>query len=488
MVLVIFALVMMVCSGIVGSLPANATVGTNDYPSSLASPAKDAVVDPWGFSNRECVSFVAWRLNNDNGLAFRNNMIGGHYGNAVEWKQNAVNLYGASVYNSAPAAGSVAWWNANYHGASSLGHVAYVSSVNSDGSVVIEQYNAYPAVGGYSKTTVAPGSSSWPSGFIHLKDLQGTQGYSDGDYVRTPNGAVYKLVGGSAMWLDSWSSVGGVQAVKSIGQAAVDAMPRYPRNGTYVSSYQTSNVYQIVGGAPMKITSWASVGGEQSINAVVTDNMLFGQLRPYPEDGSFVSDYAQQKVYVVAGASLMRIDQWANVGGQKPVAVLDHWAVQNQFKQVPDNGTYIADYVTSNVYMVTGGAPMQIKNWQNVGGEHAVTVVDGWAVTNQLGKYPANGSYVTDYATSQVYVVAGSSLVRIDQWANVGGQKPVAVLDHWAVQNQFKPYPEAGTYVRGYGSGLTYVSDGTAIARSSANASSVSVDDWAVINQLGGTE
>ena len=31
----------------------------DDYPSNLKSAAKDALVDPWNFYNRECTSFVA---------------------------------------------------------------------------------------------------------------------------------------------------------------------------------------------------------------------------------------------------------------------------------------------------------------------------------------------------------------------------------------------------------------------------------------------
>src|SRR5579862_5177280 len=43
----------------------------NDYPSNLADAAKDSLVGPWQFYNRECTSFVAWRLNSANGIAFK---------------------------------------------------------------------------------------------------------------------------------------------------------------------------------------------------------------------------------------------------------------------------------------------------------------------------------------------------------------------------------------------------------------------------------
>jgi surface antigen len=152
--------------------PALATVGTNDYPSNLANAGQDSLVDPWGFYNRECVSFVAWRLNNDNGVAFTNNMHGpngqaGHWGNAYQWSGNATAI--GYTFDSHPAPGSVAQWAMNYHGAGSAGHVAYVDSVNTDGSIVTEDYNGL-GTGAYRTRTISPASSTWPSGFIHIKD------------------------------------------------------------------------------------------------------------------------------------------------------------------------------------------------------------------------------------------------------------------------------------------------------------------------------
>ena len=160
---------------VIGGSVAHATLGTNDYPSNLASAAKDSAIDPWGFYNRECVSFVAWRLNNDNGVAFTNNMNGGHWGNAYQWPGNATAL--GYAFNAVPAPGSVAQWAMNYDGAGSAGHVAYVDSVNLNGdgsvaSIVVEEYN-HDGTGHYDTRTITSGSTSWPSGFIHIKDLPG---------------------------------------------------------------------------------------------------------------------------------------------------------------------------------------------------------------------------------------------------------------------------------------------------------------------------
>lgn len=161
-------LAMLSVSALTAAPMASAAIGTNDYPARLASAPKDSLVDPWGFYNRECTSFVAWRMNNDNQIPFRNGMKGGHWGNADQWWGNAIRL--GYPHNGTPAEGAIAWWNQNYHRAGPFGHVAYVDGVAANGSIRVEEYN-FEAPGGYDQRTIAPGSGSWPSGFIHVKDL-----------------------------------------------------------------------------------------------------------------------------------------------------------------------------------------------------------------------------------------------------------------------------------------------------------------------------
>ena len=67
----------------------------------------------------------------------------------------------------------------NAPGASAYGHVAWVSDVDSSGGITVEQYNAGVdkngnPTGTYSTASYAKGSSKWPTGFIHFKDLSGS--------------------------------------------------------------------------------------------------------------------------------------------------------------------------------------------------------------------------------------------------------------------------------------------------------------------------
>lgn len=154
----------------------------DDYPSKYKAAALDALVDEWKYYNRECTSFVAWRLNSRNGVAFHNWYGGVNFGNATTWG-GAARSIGITV-DMNPAPGSVFWQEGTY------GHVAWVNTVNGDGTVTIEEYN-WNWDGAYHYRTVAASSAS---GYIHIADINLTptgkemsagagQTIRDGDYI-----------------------------------------------------------------------------------------------------------------------------------------------------------------------------------------------------------------------------------------------------------------------------------------------------------------
>src|SRR3954451_11540178 len=54
---------------LVAGAPRTAFAGTDDSPGPWRAPTvKDATLDSWGYYNRECTSFVAWRLHARNGF------------------------------------------------------------------------------------------------------------------------------------------------------------------------------------------------------------------------------------------------------------------------------------------------------------------------------------------------------------------------------------------------------------------------------------
>jgi surface antigen len=108
-------------------------------------------LSPLRYYYRECVDFVAWRLNRDAGVT------------SAPWKWDWASLGAGSAYSwadawasngwptsSEPVVGAVAWFPYN--------HVAYVQSINADGSVNLEEYNQN-SDHSYHRRTIAAGSA-----------------------------------------------------------------------------------------------------------------------------------------------------------------------------------------------------------------------------------------------------------------------------------------------------------------------------------------
>jgi surface antigen len=114
-------------------------------------------VDSWGMYARQCVSYTAWKVHQSTG---RMPYWGGR-GNANQWPGNAM-AAGIPV-DRTPRAGSVAVMMTGQYG-----HVAWVESVNSNGTVNVSQYNELTSAGWgqYSERyNVSPGTYDY---YIHF--------------------------------------------------------------------------------------------------------------------------------------------------------------------------------------------------------------------------------------------------------------------------------------------------------------------------------
>lgn len=117
------------------------------------SDGTGCVVDPWNFYKRQCTSYAAYIVN-ENGVSMFNGMQGpnglaGLFGNAGNWDNNA-SYIGYNVDNN-PTVGSIAVWDPDACTGCTVGHVAYVRAVNSNGSVFISEYNWNWGDGNYSE-------------------------------------------------------------------------------------------------------------------------------------------------------------------------------------------------------------------------------------------------------------------------------------------------------------------------------------------------
>jgi hypothetical protein len=248
----------------------------------------DSMIDTWGYYNRECTSFVAWRLHSRNNFE-----MPWAIGNAGNWGSWA-NSRGYSV-NMNPAVGSVAWFS---------NHVAWVEAVNGN-YVTIEEYNNPAGTGNWSQRTIAANSVS---GYIHFKDLGSAAGLTylgtdhlepgqimgTGQYILSGN-VLYLLVlqadgnlvlygnGFRVLWASNTAGSGAAYAVMQ----ADGNLVLYRANWTAVWSTRTaghgnSKLYmQEDGNVVIYTSSWAPTwnsmtGGSPARIALQSDRLVSG--------------------------------------------------------------------------------------------------------------------------------------------------------------------------------------------------------------------
>jgi surface antigen len=121
-------------------LQSGAKAKGDDYPwFAELDRAQGGGLSPLGYYYRECVDFVAWRLNRDAGTTsapFRWtwSKLTPNGGDGHQWK--AAWLAHGWPTGTTPVPGSVAWFGNN--------HVGYVNGILDNGQVLIEEYNYTP--------------------------------------------------------------------------------------------------------------------------------------------------------------------------------------------------------------------------------------------------------------------------------------------------------------------------------------------------------
>jgi len=121
-------------------LQSGAKAKGDDYPwYAELSRNQGGGLSPLGYYYRECVDFVAWRLNRDAGTTsapfkWTWSKLTPNGGDGRQWK-GAWLAHGWPT-GTTPVPGSVAWFGDN--------HVAYVNGILDNGQVLIEEYNYTP--------------------------------------------------------------------------------------------------------------------------------------------------------------------------------------------------------------------------------------------------------------------------------------------------------------------------------------------------------
>lgn len=119
--------------------------------------------DPWGYYLRNCTSYVAWQLAQDGVPARYFNFASYELGNADQWLADARSPRWSLPTGSAPKVGAVAV-------SVSVDHVMFVTGVEPNGKITVQEYN-YSSAGNGDIQTGTPSALNI-SGYIYYEKLR----------------------------------------------------------------------------------------------------------------------------------------------------------------------------------------------------------------------------------------------------------------------------------------------------------------------------
>jgi hypothetical protein len=217
---------------------------------------------------------------------------------------------------------------------------------------------------------------------------------------------VYRFAGGAPLYVSTWSAFGGESSATAVDQAALDNAgagsvwnhANYrPADGTFVHGSQTGQVYRLVGGAPLYVSTWSAYGGAQptiAVDQAALDNASAGSVWNHvayqPADGTFVHGSQTGQVYRFAGGAPVYVSTWSAFGGQHPTIAVDQAALDNagagsiwnHLNYRPVDGTFVHGAQTGAAYQILNGHPNLITDWSTVGGLHPTIAIDQVAINN----------------------------------------------------------------------------------------------------------
>ncbi|HEX7354873.1 MAG TPA: GH25 family lysozyme [Mycobacteriales bacterium] len=252
-------------------------------------------------------------------------------------------------------------------------------------------------------------------------------------------------------------TLGGLESVEAasngvawpfVGTATSAQFP----DGTLISVAGSPEVYVIAGRAPLYLSTWAGYPGSHQVRVIPV--LAFLSLRSSPVDGTFLNSVQSGQVYQVVGQAPLYVTSWAPYHRAMPYvnisqATLDNagaGGVWSHLRFRPLDGTFLNAFETGAVYRVVGGAPTYVSSWSYFGGVQPYSQVSDAiielaasspAVPGPLSHLlfrPADGTAISDPVAGTWYTTAGGRLVPV---TNTG--QAFTSIGHTAVVNAGQP-------------------------------------------------
>ncbi len=185
----------------------------------------------------------------------------------------------------------------------------------------------------------------------------------DGSFVKTPDLRTWEIVGGAPVFVDSWAPFGGPQPITLV--ADLSGFRTSPADGTAFNAQPSGQDWEVVGGAPVAVDNLATIGNPRTF--IVNDTALdathqysFGHLRQYPVDGTAVNARPSGQGWEVVGGAPLAVDNWSTLGNPTTTLVVDSAltaTTQYSFghlRQYPLDGTVVLAQPSATYWTVNG--------------------------------------------------------------------------------------------------------------------------------------
>jgi len=433
-----------------------------------------------GYGYRNCTDYVAWKLG-ELGASVPHNL-----GNGGDWYTNAAE----DQRSLTPKAGDAAVKPTSPSDA--YGHVAYVISVNSDGTITISEYNHNAKGEGDIRTGKASdmGFTQFVDFGVHPSSSSGsgnTSNNADGTFIRaTDTGNIYEMVGGAPIRQYNWGVLPEFHGqAADVSQAQVNAMPAYPRDGTFVNIQEAggNGIYEFIGGAPVRQFNWGTLNG---FNPSTIRNINYQSLatldhmRLTPADGTFMNihEAGGNGVYEFVGGAPIRQYNWGILssfpGGAMADANYQSLVNLDHMHAVPNNGSFINIHEAggNGIYELVGGAPIRQTNWGSLPGFYNPTDINYQSLVNldHMNPVPSDGTFVNiqEAGGNGIYEFVGGAPLRLYNWGilpNFSANMPNINYSSLVNLDHMNAFPSNGEFVASIETGITYRTAGGAALR-----------------------
>jgi len=173
---------------------------------------------------------------------------------------------------------------------------------------------------GQPGTTLAQGAAV---GMLGTQNSAPKQSCTDGSFVTTPDTANWQIVGGAPIFVESWAPFGTPQPTTT-PVADLSAFHTYPADGTVLNAQPSNQNWEVVGGAPLGVDDLGTLANPRTF--IVNDDVLtaitqfsFGHLRQFPADGTVVQAEPSGTFWTVNGGCRTA----GQLGGATPVVATD---------------------------------------------------------------------------------------------------------------------------------------------------------------------